>query len=897
MFESGGWYSTSLEHFLDDEGELVAQPLEAAGAARAVADLVLAATWHESDEEFETGLRCPVRRGRGRCRGRVMTVRHGSVVVHWECPSCRTGGQITEWRGTAFDQSDLADEGDVRGRVVSEAPLAALDELLVSELPPPIRAMLLRSMRVDERIAELELESKEVAEFRGALEWLMRGAGTQLARAAARVLEGLDVADVLGGLEIDFGPSPSKGRATGSAADVVRNLFEDIPQSEDELEARLRGLDPAAARECVLTRFEGSADPIGEHGLVAEILGRVGVGPEVARLERMATDSARAPDERAAAALVLHQVAPEAAERAMAAVPPEERARTMAESIRALLRTIEDEEATGAELAKVIERVEGTGDEGVREFIDAMRREEGIPASVAYARLLDSGKATLQRFAIAAIAAEGGVGCDVLDEFVARARNPLVRQLVTRVRAETDERPREAPSGAAWISSTDGVGAVILLVRQPRADAASRVLNVVFHLDGDIRDGFHLPRASDNEWRDLLARYLDQSELGVTEISVEEGVRTFQDALTRARARGRVVPNQVRSIVCRLERIACPQLAEIAAPDAPSSPRSGRIDRLLDEGEFDSWFLSRDDMAMAKLTTSQLCGRDAEPVLAAIERSPIAERLRLMAEHMVRFFHCRGDRRRESTMALASKELREDFCNSTIARRFVAGSPRAADDDGKPFLLSGDPDLRRELRRTYFPGVEVAQGRDLLRLDCLEAAAQAARRHVASLPKKRRPHGESIPKLADVVVRRTFEADWRDIRLKDVVRDLRRLLDLEARETEDLAVDMLGALNVFRDLHCERCPVSCFERLDDDLTDEFFAEEHPCAGEGVSLFEGAPIPTGILSEADDEGTDLTEGTRRPIGHGSGGSGRGSSRAGKRKASRAARKARKRNRGR
>ncbi|HRY31551.1 MAG TPA: hypothetical protein P5531_01130 [Bacteroidales bacterium] len=94
-------YITNMSHFLDDEGKT---PRNAPKEARELAGFLLLVI--DSYTRKYSGDKQEIRCFTKNCRG-VINVGRSILYdeIHWNCPECNVCGKISEWRGTAGENS------------------------------------------------------------------------------------------------------------------------------------------------------------------------------------------------------------------------------------------------------------------------------------------------------------------------------------------------------------------------------------------------------------------------------------------------------------------------------------------------------------------------------------------------------------------------------------------------------------------------------------------------------------------------------------------------------------------------------------------------------------------------------------------------------------------------
>ena len=102
-----GTYVADIDHYLDDEGEIVASmPTAARKFASFLTLLIDSATVEPTPCETRTAIRCRKRN----CAGLVQTVIRTQVdAIEWQCPHCHQNGLISNWQNTKWDNRTNVD--------------------------------------------------------------------------------------------------------------------------------------------------------------------------------------------------------------------------------------------------------------------------------------------------------------------------------------------------------------------------------------------------------------------------------------------------------------------------------------------------------------------------------------------------------------------------------------------------------------------------------------------------------------------------------------------------------------------------------------------------------------------------------------------------------------------
>ena len=101
-----GTYVTDVSHYLDDDGEIVANvPIPARKLASFLVLIIDCITAADVPATITSTLRC---RKRG-CHGSVIIALPNPMdEIHWQCNKCQHNGIISQWQGTKWDNRDRA---------------------------------------------------------------------------------------------------------------------------------------------------------------------------------------------------------------------------------------------------------------------------------------------------------------------------------------------------------------------------------------------------------------------------------------------------------------------------------------------------------------------------------------------------------------------------------------------------------------------------------------------------------------------------------------------------------------------------------------------------------------------------------------------------------------------
>ena len=98
----------NIEHFLDDEGDLIQEPKSANRLARYIVSIVEASTKNLDDSIMITGIKCRRRPKRKSCKGILLSrLNPDTECIEWTCTKCGDCGTIYSWKYTEWDLHNL----------------------------------------------------------------------------------------------------------------------------------------------------------------------------------------------------------------------------------------------------------------------------------------------------------------------------------------------------------------------------------------------------------------------------------------------------------------------------------------------------------------------------------------------------------------------------------------------------------------------------------------------------------------------------------------------------------------------------------------------------------------------------------------------------------------------
>ena len=98
---------TDLTHFLDEEGNIISEPVEARVLAEYFTAIVLMTSYPDPDYPPEYKVKCRRRPKRKPCHTEIAGwIDPENDDIFWICPKCQDRGRISNWRCSMWDISD-----------------------------------------------------------------------------------------------------------------------------------------------------------------------------------------------------------------------------------------------------------------------------------------------------------------------------------------------------------------------------------------------------------------------------------------------------------------------------------------------------------------------------------------------------------------------------------------------------------------------------------------------------------------------------------------------------------------------------------------------------------------------------------------------------------------------
>ncbi len=623
--------------------------------------------------------------------------------------------------------------------------------------------------------------------------------------------------------------SPERTRLALAEA-LGETLYDEPPPSPGEIAALVARSHVPTARRFLADRL--TAGDLPDPELVLALLQLLGVGAEEPRLVALALDVSRRPSDRAVAFGAL----PDAAQAEVSATLGTP---ALLDLLDGPTRDLLTDAAPDPEVAELfadrIRLAPGTDRALVFERLEAMRREEGVDASLWEPLLRDPSLASLHETCLAAIVDEGAPESVPLlealrdGEGASEKRGPL-QKAILRIRSQP---AREAPpaQGRAYLTGSDGSGAFVALFALERPGDRADIVNLCLLTRGEVRDGLVLPREP-AAGVDAIVRRFVESAPGVIELPPERAAAIVRWAV--ARHPGDLpVPDDARAGLKELERIREVPLPEVA-PDPVVDV--DRLRRALDQPGYQTWFFEPADFAAVGVKApKRATPRWLTSAARALAGDPaFRDRLLWMARYTAHQELARGDRETAALFRAAAREVEERFESAALTRLLLERSPADLPLAPEPELEErsyGDPYFRESLRRDVFAGLERPVGRDLARLDLTEAADVLLETAFDALPSEKRPGRPARLKVAagvaELFAEQLCEGADRTDDFGPRFEALLGTLVAGKRQKGGVATEVLSGLLGFIEEVCDGCPVRCFEHPAEEMEEAFRSEEHP----------------------------------------------------------------------
>jgi len=94
----------NLQHFLDEEGNVVELTEQAERVFLFLTKIVSAVSQHIEQPKVDVDLLCNARADDVSCRGNIEAEHIATGNIEWRCDRCEVSGTILNWRGSLWDK-------------------------------------------------------------------------------------------------------------------------------------------------------------------------------------------------------------------------------------------------------------------------------------------------------------------------------------------------------------------------------------------------------------------------------------------------------------------------------------------------------------------------------------------------------------------------------------------------------------------------------------------------------------------------------------------------------------------------------------------------------------------------------------------------------------------------
>lgn len=633
-------------------------------------------------------------------------------------------------------------------------------------------------------------------------------------------------------------------RSTDTRA-ILDELFAHPPVSRAELEGRLAPASAIEVRRILLDRVVRGRLREAESDLVVSAFHIVGLGRDAEALIDVVADPRRERHVRACALAVLLAADPTHSERLRTLVPPDDLLSLVAEPLCQFIFHAEADPDEGEPLLSALESVPAEMLPSLFQQLDERRRQGGVPAAVAYERVLrQPSLAALHPAILTALTSEGGQDAvELIEELRSQASDPAARRALQGVLMRMATRSMEGRTrlpgvASAFVSSCDGQSTFFIMGDRQNLDGTHTLALLCVSAQSGIRDGHIATRQQPSGGDSLLERFAAEAGTEFARITMEQAAALVE----LYRGRGADLPAESLPALRFFGRVEAAALPVIAKARRPSL---AMLRSLVQKRPYEqSWFIDRADLAsvsaQAPARRQPSVAWFTKTTAALAQRQALIDRLVAMAQHMAIWHQLRGEAAFAGLCLSAAESTRTAPAQSPLLRVLLERSfdevrtPDAATIAGEPVL--GDPLRRQYIKSRFFVQLEEPRGRDLALLDFAEAALLAAERALDSLPGDARPREDELQEAAfamatlfrDYVLPKPSAAAASTLsdRMAAVLMDVCRQDGESARR---IALSVLSALVSFIDEVCGPCATACLHRPRANVSPEFFAPTHPAA--------------------------------------------------------------------
>jgi len=632
---------------------------------------------------------------------------------------------------------------------------------------------------------------------------------------------------------------------------VIDDIFAHPPISEAELQQRLVPADGEKARRILTERLSGSRVKADEFALFLEVFAILGIGRQRKNLLRIAADRETDTLARTLAMTVLADHDPDYLDREIERIDPEDFAMLADRPLIELMTAIEVNPDTAQEVTDFLLETP----EEMREFLlfrlSKCRREAGVSAATVYAFALRcDALAPLHELMVNAVVEEGNQdGMALLEELRREAPNPQAHRILQRAmmrmgtRAIDPQKCAKPPEGTAYLGSCDGQGAFVVVGCFKKPNGSSTTANLCIRAASDIRDGFVIPRYTESELQETIARLRKGTGCEFVSIPLEHAAAIVTAARERTLALKLSVPEEARSALKLFSQFRKPEPIDDAQPQPLSKPSLSQIRRLLNRRFYRTWFFDAGDLYEADIPPPNK-GKPTRNWLnlaaSKLDLPSIRNRIVAMTEHMQKWHCYRGEAELAALCVAAARSTEAEFVESALVRVMLERSCEMVQKrEEKDISVFGSPEIRQALKSRFFKNLKSPKGKHMALLDFTEVVLSSMDNLLSQVPGERRPRDEEKPIIAYTISKffLDFVTEDTDRSLDEHVlamaRSLRRRCRLTGEECYEIGFAVTLELISFMEEVCSQCPGSCTTRPRSNAADIFFSPHHP-----VDLFLG-----------------------------------------------------------
>lgn len=483
--------------------------------------------------------------------------------------------------------------------------------------------------------------------------------------------------------------------------------------------------------------------------------------------------------------------------------------------------------------------------------IESLRQTLEVSPSALYgAALQDSKLSKHHPLMIDALMTETGIqALRLLEWLYQHKKNPGLKHRLMRRMTELRSNvidPKKAATwaaGSALLSSCDGQGAFVLLMRIKHSRHDFSMLNLCIRAAQDIRDGYVTDDVTSMEYDGLRTRMESEGRMRFVQIPWNHVADVINEGIERTRRLGKSIPKDAQKVIKQLNDLLKMPRTDRSNVELASAISAESVSALLERPEYDSWFFDFDDLGLPLESVGFMASVPTgyQSLLNRLDTVPIRQRLDGMLTHMSLWHALDGDNEAAALCHQLRQQLQGDFGNCELVhamlRRVIRLDIPTRDD---AVYEDDDERFRNLLRAIYFDDLEKPTGADLAKLDCLEVAWVAVMEYISeNIPNDRRPRENDLTELIGMLGTEFSQLRIRDLQKRQSADELDEALDvirekacqlMPAPKDEVLAMTHVafGAMMEFLEEVCSQCPHQCYSHPERRMDAVFFSPSHPC---------------------------------------------------------------------